>query len=83
MLDSCMKQRLRDSKKADIFAQWVGQVTKLLYNLNSDSEGDEGSDLDFSDQEEDEDGDGTGACSLNGHFRMITLTASIRRLQHK
>ncbi|KAK9916753.1 hypothetical protein WJX75_006571 [Coccomyxa subellipsoidea] len=36
------------------------KVTKLLYNLNSDSEGDEGSDLDFSDQEEDEDGDGTG-----------------------
>lgn len=58
-----MKQRLRDTEKADIFAQWLAQVTKLLYNLNSDSEGDEGSDLDFSDQEEDEDGDGTGAFS--------------------
>ncbi|EIE26346.1 hypothetical protein COCSUDRAFT_64448 [Coccomyxa subellipsoidea C-169] len=37
------------------------KVTKLLYNLNSDSEGDEGSDIEFSDLEEDEDEGDTGA----------------------
>ncbi len=36
-------------------------MTKLLYNLNSDSEGDEGSDIEFSDLEEDEDEGDTGA----------------------
>ena len=48
------------------------QVTKLIYNLNSDSEGDEGSDLEFSDQEEDEDGGETLAYDPLSRKCMLT-----------